>query len=111
MPGLREMAQAHSLCDPKQVGDWTKGIIRVDRHLIARQAADAEALLRRRFNDSSPTRPRCLGRCEEVAIEYDARFVQRSYERAAATDAPERCTQEYKEFVGVESFALNGRRV
>ena len=43
-------------------------------------------------------------RCEEVAIEYDARFVQRSYERAAATDAPERCTQEYQEFVGVESF-------
>ena len=105
VPGLREMAHAHTLCDPKQVGAWTKGIITDDRRLISQQAADAEALQRRWFNDSS--RPSCLGRCEEVAIKYDARFVQQSYERAAATDAPERCTQEFNEIVGVETFTLN----
>ena len=102
VPGLHEMSKAHSVCDCKAVSAWTSGILQHDRHVMAEEAADAEARQRLRFNDSS--RPRCLGRCEEVAIEHDANFVKRSWERSAAGDDAERCVREYNEFMGFETF-------
>ena len=100
VPGLLELAQSHSICDRSQTSSWTNGLIRTDQQNFARWKAEA-SLVGQRNNDS---RPRCFGRCEEVALGYDREMVQRSWERASKGNDTMRCQQYFDEWMGHELF-------
>ena len=100
VPGLLELAQSHSICDRGRTSPWTNGLIRMDQQNFARWKAEA-SLAGQRNNDS---RPRCFGRCEEVALGYDREMVQRSWERASKSNDAMQCQQYFNEWMGYELF-------
>ena len=104
VPGLHELAQAHSVCMSTSISSWTRGLLESDIQALRlrKRARLGEQELRQRNNNS---RPRCFGRCEEVAMEYEDHFVERSWNRAAGpSNDPAGCVTLAAEWLGSELY-------